>query len=231
MKPKIGPTRIDARPWPHSIRAIAFDMDGLMLNTEELYNEVIGTILERRQRQFRPETRRQMMGQPAPQAWQVLIDHERLEVGWQELQHEAEAIFEKLLPNRVMPMPGLLDLLDTIDRMKLPRCVATSSHLQFARRAIGLIGILDRFQFIVTAQDVPKGKPDPDIYLLAAKMLLVDPTELLVLEDSSNGAKSGVAAGCCVIAVPGDHSRDHSFEGVFAIAESLSDPIIVRHLG
>ncbi len=92
--------------WPHAIRCVAFDMDGLMLNTEELYNEVIGEILARRNKVFRSELRRQMMGQPAANAWQVLIDGEKLDCEWGALQTEAENIFEDLLPRRVAPCRG-----------------------------------------------------------------------------------------------------------------------------
>ncbi len=201
-----------------------------MLNTEELYNEVIGEILARRNKVFRSELRRQMMGQPAANAWQVLIDGEKLDCEWGALQTEAENIFEDLLPRRVAPMPGLRELLEQLRILNIPHCVATSSQRSFALRAIGLVNLLETFSFIVTAEDVPRGKPHPDIYQLAATKFGFRPEEMLVLEDSRNGALSGVAAGACVIAVPGEHSADHVFSDVHAVASSLLDPVIRRSL-
>jgi beta-phosphoglucomutase-like phosphatase (HAD superfamily) len=84
---------------------------------------------------------------------------------------------------------------------------------------------------VVTAEDVQHGKPSPDIYLQAAERMGVAPYEMLVLEDSHHGSRAGVASGACTIAVPGEHSQDHDFSGVFLRAQSLADPGILRALG
>ena len=216
--------------WPHPIRAVALDMDGLMLNTEDLYLEAISEILAKRGKQFRHEVRRNMMGQSAEKAWNVLIEAEELPVSWTALHKECEEIFEDLLPRKVATMPGVDSLLDLLDQHSIPRCIATSSVRAFASRALGHCGILDRLGFIVTSEDVVNGKPSPDIYQLAASRLGVQTHQMLVLEDSGNGAKAGVSSGACVIAVPTPHSHDHDFHGTVAQATSLIDPIIAQLL-
>lgn len=216
--------------WPHAIKAVAFDMDGLMVNTEELYYEVGQTLLARRGREFTDSLRRGMMGLPGPKAFELMIATERLTDSVATLTSECDEVFASMLPHRLRPLTGLLDLLNTLDANKTPRCVATSSTLRFAREVLEGISVLDRVDFIITAEHVTNGKPHPDIYLGAASKLGVLPHELLVFEDSQHGSKAGMSAGACTVAIPGDHSRHHDFSGVHFVAESLADPKIYQLL-
>ncbi|MDX1928047.1 MAG: HAD family phosphatase [Pirellulaceae bacterium] len=212
--------------WPHKIKAVAFDMDGLMVNTEELYYEVGQTILSRRGRQFTDALRRGMMGLPGPKAFELMIATENLSDSVATLTSECDEVFSSMLPHRLRPLKGLLELLESLDEQQTPRCVATSSTLRFAREVLEGISVLNRVDFIITAEHVANGKPHPDIYLGAAIKLGVQPHELLVFEDSQHGSRAGMAAGACTVAIPGDHSRHHDFSGVHFIAESLADPRI-----
>ncbi|QDV27689.1 HAD family hydrolase [Aureliella helgolandensis] len=218
------------QPWAHSIQAIAFDMDGLMVNTEELYTIVGHTILQRRDRKFTTDLKDRMTGLPGPVAWQLMIDLEQLSDTIDELELESKQIFAELLPQRLAPMPGLFELLDLLDARELPRCVATSSTRPFADQVLQQIGALDRVDFVVTAADVARGKPWPDIYLSAAERMGTQPANMLVLEDSHHGSQAGLAAGTCTVAVPGEHSLHHDFSGVYARAASLHDPLIASLL-
>ncbi len=217
--------------WAHPIRAVAFDMDGLMVNTEDLYTEVGETILRRRGHTFTRELKKSMMGLPGPQAFGVMIAKHDLADTASQLAEETDEIFVELLPSKLKTLPGLENLLEHLDRLATPRCIATSSTHHFVRSVLDIIDMHDRFDFVVTAQDVTSGKPSPDIYLEAARRLGVAPQELLVLEDSHHGTRAGLAAGACTIAVPGEHSRDQDFSGVFCLAHSLKDPRIVDVLG
>ena len=212
--------------WPEPILAVAFDLDGLMLNTEDLYFEVGSRILGKRGKPFRSELRRRMMGLPAKLAFELMIADESLTEDWLDLQKESDVIFEEILASKVAPMPGLISLLDRLDATQRRRCVATSSRKSFAERALGYVDLLQRVDFIVTAEHVERGKPHPDIYLLAAQRLGVPVTQMLVLEDSGHGTRAGVTAGACVIAVPGPHSADQDFSGAHAIASRLDDECI-----
>ncbi len=211
------------RPWPFPIKAIAFDMDGLMVNTEELYYEVGQTILKRRGRVFTDALRRGMMGLPGPKAFELMITTEQLTDSVATLTAECDEVFASMLPHRLRPLTGLLELLDALDAKEIPRCVATSSTLRFAREVLSGIAVLDRVDFVITAEHVTHGKPHPDIYLGAASRLGVQPHELLVFEDSQHGSKAGMSAGACTVAIPGDHSRHHDFSGVHFVADSLAD--------
>lgn len=213
-----------------TIGAVAFDMDGLMLNTEDLYEQVGNILMQRRGKTYRDTVRKKMIGLPARQAFGVLIEAEGMSDSWQELQQEAEKIFESILPTQLATMHGLIDLLDYLDELGLRRCVATSSTQSFARKALTQVGMLDRVDFVITAEEVSQGKPHPEIYLAAAKKMSVPIENLLVLEDSATGTKAGVSAGAYVVSVPNEHTKQGSFEGCQWIAQTLLDKRIYELL-
>ena len=205
------------------IDAVAFDMDGLLLNTEDLYGEVGKIMMERRGKVYRDEVRRGMIGLPAPQAFGLLIEAESLTETWQQLQEETDSVFDELLPTRLQLMPGVKELLKQLEDAGVPKCIATSSTQGFAEKALNLVGVLQRFEFVITAADVAKGKPSPDIYEAAANRMGVMTANMLVLEDSPIGTKAGVAAGAYVVSVPNEHTIDGCFAGAKWVADSLKD--------
>ena len=205
------------------IRAVAFDMDGLILNTEDLYDQVGTILMERRGRMYREEVRQQMIGLQAKHAFEILIREERLVETWQELQEETDSIFEEILPSQLRAMPGLEEFVQEVDRLKLPKCVATSSTHAFARKALGQLNLLSAFDFVITAEDVEHGKPKPDIYLKAASRMNIAVEEMLVLEDSPKGTAAGVSAGAYVVSVPNEHTKKGTFHGCKWIADTLRD--------
>ena len=212
------------------VKGVALDMDGLLLNTEDLYEEVGKELLRRRGKEYRDEVRSRMIGLPAPKAFGVLIEHEGLHETWHELQRETDEIFESILEERLATMSGVEKLLETIENQGLPKGVATSSTRKFATRALGLAKIMKRMDFLVTAEDVKHGKPHPDIYHAAASLMKIAPEEMLVLEDSENGTKAGVAANAIVISVPNVHTQHGRFEGAHMIADTLHDTRIYELL-
>lgn len=210
------------------IRAVAFDLDGLMFNTEVVF-QLSGTeLLRRRGQQPPPELWQRMMGRRAHEAFQAMIDVCGLTESIPELQVESEEIFEEFLEEHLQPMPGLLELLDVLEDCGIPKAVATSSHRRFLNRLLDRFDLQRRFAFTLTAEDVTHGKPHPEIYLTAAARHGVQPPELLVLEDSENGTRAAAAAGAHVISIPHEFSRSHNFAPARAVAQSLIDPVITR---
>jgi len=179
--------------------------------------------MERRGKKFRDEVRQRMIGLPAPQAFGVLIEAEELTETWQELQEETDEVFDTLLPTQLTLMPGVEELLDHLDTMNLPRCVATSSSRSFATQVLTMMKVIERLDFVIVAQDVPRGKPFPDIYLAAAEQMGIAPKDMLVLEDSATGTKAGVSAGAYVVSVPNEHTKGGTFSGSQWIANTLQD--------
>lgn len=213
------------------LKAVVFDMDGLLFNTEDLYQRVGSEILRRRGHVFTQELLDAMMGRPSPIALQIMIDWHQLDATTEELMQETEDTFPPILDEFLLPMPGAPELLDALDRAGLPKAIATSSRRRFLDNIVGRVGWLERFNFFLTSEDVTEGKPHPEIYQKAAQRHAMAPGEILVLEDSHNGCRSAVAAGMYTVAVPGDHSRAHDFSGTKFIAETLADGRIYAALG
>ncbi len=198
-----------------------------MFNTEDVFQASGKELLRRRGMEPPAELWRQMMGRRAEEAFQAMIDLCRLTESIPELQVESEAIFDELLDQYLQPMPGLMTLLERIERLRLPMAVATSSSRRYLTMLLERFGLLDRFAFTLTAEDVVHGKPHPEIYLQAAERHGVTPAEMLVLEDSETGTRSAAAAGAHVISVPHEHSVRHDFSIARGVARRLDDPLIL----
>ncbi len=213
------------------LSGVVFDLDGLMFNTEEVYFEVGTELLGRRNAVFTRDLQGAMMGRPAASALQVMIDWHRLSDTWQTLADESAEIYRRLLADHLAPMPGLLPLLAMLEKNELPKGIATSASRAFATEILDRFDMRERFRFVLTADDVREGKPDPEIYLKAAARLERSPQQVLVLEDSHVGIQSAAAAGAFAVAVPGSHSRTHDFSQAALVIDSLADPRLAQALG
>lgn len=213
------------------LQAVVFDLDGLMFNTEDLYQQVGGEVLRRRGKDFGPDLLDRMMGRPPRVSLQIMIDWHQLDDTVEILSAETEEVFATILDAQLACMPGLEPLLDALEANQVPKAIATSSGRRFVTNVLSRFEFEPRFDFILTSDDVEHGKPNPEIYLKAAQRFGVEPGRMLVLEDSHNGCKAAVAAGAYAVAVPGGHSHKHTFDGSQFIARTLSDPRIYAALG
>jgi len=217
---------------PAPLRAVTFDLDGLMFNTEELYDVVMHELCGRRRLAFTDELRVKMMGRPGAIALEMMIEHHSLvDDTAAAMLAESDLIFAGVLETRLALMPGLLELLDALEAAEISKGIATSSRRKFVDEVLARFELAERFAFILSAEDVAHGKPHPEIYLTAAQRHGVRPEEMMVLEDSQNGCQAAVAAGAFVVAIPGIHSRTHDFAGASIVAQSLADARIYEALG
>ncbi|WDI40460.1 HAD family hydrolase [Bremerella sp. P1] len=212
------------------LKAVVFDMDGTILNTEMLYPQVSTEILRRRGLVLTKDLTDAMMGRPAPKAFQVMIDWHDLADSIETLHQESEEIFSDILETSLGLMPGFTELFKSILEASYPIAVCTSAQRASAIDLLGRFNITPELQFVIGGDDVEHGKPDPEIYLTAAERLGLSPGEIVVFEDSETGCKAAIDAGTYAIAVPGDHSRGHGFDGAQFVADSLHDRRIYEQL-
>ena len=212
------------------IRAVCFDLDGLMFNTEHVFYASAEVLLGRRGVPMTRAAMNAMLGRRPLESFRNLVDLLQLNEEPAELLAESREIFYGLLDTRLETMPGLFELLDHIEAKGLPKGVATSSPRDYLEHMLGRFDLQPRFPVTLTAEDVTHGKPHPEIYLTAAQRLGVEPAEMLVLEDSHAGTKAGVAAGAYVVSIPHDHTAEHDFSGTRHLATSLIDPVILKLL-
>lgn len=203
-------------------------MDGLMFNTEDLYDIVGEKLLNRRGQSFTTELKRAMMGLPGDDAFAVMKERCGLDDPVESLAAECTELFQDLLPSAIEMMPGLEQLLELLESKGMPKGIATSSHAAFADRALGMFDLKPRFEFVLTSESVTRGKPHPEVYLMAARRLGVDPAEMLVLEDSVHGSNAAIAAGAVTIAIPSTRVDPESIGDVYAICGRLDDSKILN---
>lgn len=217
------PDTLPARP----IRAIAFDLDGLIFNTEHVFAIAARQLFESRNQAMPDDIIRRMMGRRPPEGMWILKEALGVDDSVETVQEECSERFLGLLDEHLQPMPGVFELFTLLEERGLPKAVATSSPLRFLDNLMGRFdGLFERFEFALTAENVGQGKPNPEIYLKAAGRLGVKPDEMLVFEDSEAGTNAGSAAGAFVISVPHEHSRYHDFSNASRIADTLRDPLI-----
>jgi HAD superfamily hydrolase (TIGR01509 family) len=212
------------------MKAVVFDMDGLIFNTEDVYTLVGTELLRRRGHYFTPELKNEMMGLTPQTSFEIMIRRCNLRETWRELAAESNILFIGLLDEHLAPMPGLMDLLAALEDAGIPKAIATSSARTLLDACLAHFDMHRRFRFFLTAENIAHGKPDPEIYLTAAARFDLNPDELLVLEDSQNGCKAAAAAGAFTVAVPAPHSRTQDFSSASMVVENLSDPRLYKVL-
>jgi HAD superfamily hydrolase (TIGR01509 family) len=209
------------------MRAIVFDMDGLMIDSEKVYWEVGRQMAREFGKELSDQTLGKMMGRSPLKSVEIYARDLGLSQSPVELLEMREARVMRALEAGVDPMPGLFEVLDAFKpRHKL--AIGTSAPMYLVDVIAKHLRLRPYFDVIQTSDDVVHGKPDPEIYLKAMARLDVPPAECAVLEDSSNGAMAGKRSGAYTIAVPSQYTRDQDFSFVDYLASNLIDA--ARHL-
>jgi len=189
-----------ARPVSH----VVYDMDGLLLDTEVFYTEVTQRIVGRWGKVFDWSVKSHMVGRPAIESARYLVATLDLPITAEEYLREREDMLAELMPS-AEPMPGAVALTQALHARGVPQAVATSSSRRFfdlkTTRHHDWFAL---FAAVVVGDDprVARGKPEPDIFLVAARDLGADPASCLVFEDAPAGLAAARAAGMQVVAVP-----------------------------
>jgi HAD superfamily hydrolase (TIGR01549 family) len=210
--------------------AVAFDMDGLMFDTENVYWKAASALLAKRGFIYTDELCAAVMGRPPQYCFELFKERFQLPETWQELQRESEDFFLQFLDDGFSEMPGLYELLNVLEKQKIQKCICTSSAIRVVSEVLKRKGLTERFDFILTAEDIRFGKPNPEIYLKAAERFGVKPYQVLVLEDSTAGTQAAKAAGCFCAAVRAEHNRNSDLSAANYIANALNEQYLIELL-
>ena len=187
---------------PRPPAAVVFDMDGLLFDTEKLYGEAIQSAAAEVGCEMSLEVFHRCVGTPWQHNRHTMLEHYGEAFPADALREAWMRHFNLLIATNVPLKPGVVELLDCLDDLRLPRAIATSSSHRTVRHHLSAHGLGARFHGIVAQGDYTASKPSPDPFLRAAELLEVDPTHCLALEDSFNGIRSASAAGMMAVMVP-----------------------------
>jgi len=181
--------------------AVLFDMDGLLIDSEPLWLEAETAVMARLGGDWTPADQAQLLGGSLVRTVRYLLGKATRPASPGQVAEWLMTRVTELIRDRGVPLrPGARELLAEVTTAGLPHALVTSSERGFRDAVLARTGL--RFDVLVCADDVSMTKPDPEPYLLAAKLLGADPARCVALEDSPNGVASAQAAGCRVIAVP-----------------------------
>ncbi|NRQ30465.1 HAD family phosphatase [Nonomuraea sp. NN258] len=183
------------------MEAVFYDMDGLLVDSEKVWLEIETGVMARLGGVWTPEHQTHLVGGSMERTVGYMLAVSGADVAPEAVREWMIDGMVARLTEGVHVMPGAVELLDALRAEGVPVGLVTSSLKEIADAVLKWVG-RDRFDVIITADDVTHTKPDPEPYLTAASVLGVEPVRCVVLEDSPNGVAAATAAGCAVVAVP-----------------------------
>jgi len=192
-----------------TVRGVVFDLDGTLVDNMEIHTEAFARFLERHG--LPPldlEQRARLDGKRNTDIFPVLFGRPLPDEELRAFSEEKEALYRSLSRGRLRPLAGLSGLLTLLGARGIPVAVATSGPAANVRHTLRETGLADVLTLIVRGDEVPRGKPHPDIFLAAAEKLGVQARDCLAFEDSPAGVAAACAAGMTCVAVTTSFSRE-----------------------
>jgi HAD superfamily hydrolase (TIGR01509 family) len=206
------------------IDAVVFDLDGVILDSEELWNEVREVLARERGGRWRERATTDMMGMSSTEWSRYMHEVVGLNEPPEEINRE---VVRRMLDRYAQRLPLIDGAVDAVKRMaaRWPLGLASSSNRELIDRALEVSGLAPYFRATVSSEEVKRGKPAPDVYLEAARRLGVEPTRCAAIEDSASGIRSAHAAGMQVVAIPNRAfpPPDDVLELAMLVLESISE--------
>jgi HAD superfamily hydrolase (TIGR01509 family) len=184
-----------------AVQAVIFDLDGLILDTEDLWDEVREGLARERGGRWSDRAQGDMMGMSSPEWSRYMHDVVGLAESPEEINRE---VVGRMLDRYAQTLPLIDGSVEAVERVaaRWPLALASSSNRELIDRALEVSGLAPYFRATCSSEEVAHGKPAPDVYREAARRLDVEPTACAAVEDSASGIRSAHAAGMRVLAVP-----------------------------
>jgi beta-phosphoglucomutase len=197
-------------PLRFSPRAVIFDIDGTIVDNMHLHAEAFALFAERHGLPpLTPDDRARLDGRRNSEIFPILFRREVPREEWQAYEFEKESLYRELSRGRLLPMKGLHDLIDRLRESGIAMALATSAPEPNVIHTLRELGLADAFPVIVRGDQVPRGKPAPDVFLEAARRLNVAPADCLVFEDAPMGIAAAHAAGMPVVGLTTSFQSSH----------------------
>jgi len=205
------------------IKAVIFDMDGVMIDSEPLWEKTERILLARRSIDYSPEYRDLIVGLNQKDSGRLLRETFSLRETVDEIISERVDILTAIYEEELEVVPSLTPLLNELRLSEYLLAVASSSPLGVINFVLDMFSLHQYFDAVVSGECTENGKPHPDIYLHTAERLGVKPSECAAIEDSINGVKSARSAGMYCIAIPDKRLSRGEFERADLILESMDE--------
>jgi HAD superfamily hydrolase (TIGR01509 family) len=186
------------------IEAVVFDLDGLLLDSEQVWDEVREAFTREHGGRWHEQAQADMMGMSSTEWSRYMHDELGMPEPPEELNRLVVERMEERYRERLPLIEGAVEAVRRIGE-RWPLGLASSSNRPLIDLALEHMGVADLFKVTVSSEEVGRGKPAPDVYLEAAPMLGVRPEKVVAIEDSANGIRAAKAAGMWVIAIPNPH--------------------------
>ena len=186
------------------IEAVVFDLDGVLLDSEQVWDEVREELVKERGGRWHEQAQTEMMGMSSIEWSRYMHDELDLPEPPEEISAEVVRRLDEVYRKRLPLIDGAREAVERL-AARWPLGLASSSNREVIDLVLDLSGLARYFRVTVSSEEVPRGKPAPDVYLEAARSLGVPPERCAAVEDSHNGIRSAKAAGMRVIAIPNQH--------------------------
>jgi HAD superfamily hydrolase (TIGR01509 family) len=206
------------------IEAVVFDLDGVLLDSEQVWDEVREQLTRERGGRWRENAQREMMGMSSLEWSRYMHDVLGLPEPPEEISAEVVRRLEQRYRNQLPLLDGAREAVERL-AARWPLGLASSSNREIIDLVLDVSGLVRFFRVTVSSEEVARGKPAPDVYLEAARRLKVAPDSCTAVEDSSNGIRSAKAAHMRVVAIPNPHFRpdDESLAHADVTIRSLTE--------
>ncbi len=206
-----------------SFHAVIFDMDGVLINSEPLWEETEIRLLKSMGAEYDPAFRDNVVGLSQAASSKLIIREFGLNCSPGELISRRVEILLGIYDEKLTMFKGAGELIESLKKAGFQTGLASSSPMRVINYVLEKFSLMTFFDAVVSGDCVENGKPAPDIYLLAAEKLGTKPSECMAVEDSPNGAKSAVSAGMFCIGIPDKRLKLEEFQVCDAICNSMAE--------
>ena len=214
------------------IKAVIYDLDDLMVNSNPLHFEASSQVFEKYKvdlGKLPSSVRSGFIGMRVKDILKEIVRYFNLKIDFEKLHQERSELLLKLVREKLKMMPGLVNSLKRIKGGGLKIALASSGAWWYINLVLEKFKVADYFDVIVSGDDVKRGKPDPETYLIAVKKLGIRPSQAVVLEDATNGIAAAKAAGCFCIAIKNPYTPKQDLSRADLALDSLAD-LSLKHL-
>ncbi len=211
---------------PYMIKAAIFDMDGLLIDSERIIMQACIVAAKQIGITYTQAEYVELIGRAGPDSTRIMVEQLGGQANFNQVMQGLDILLAE--HNHTFPLKnGANKLLKHYQSNNVTCSVASSSPIHHITHRLNHVGIFDYFSHITSGQEVTRGKPDPDIYLLAVKKLGLKAEECIAFEDSENGALAAIAAGLKVVVVPdlkqpSDYVRAHCHQVITSLEDWLT---------